>query len=267
MNDDKIRIFIGNEIGNIKAEKALHFSLINTNSTNKIELNWMDEKYVGSLWDGWNKGRTHNVQNTRHGWKTNFSCFRWAIPELCNFKGRAIYLDVDQIVLKDIEEFYNLLIEEKYFVLTLKPERTDVMLLDCSKFKFSDHLWPEIPKMKQSGYYQASYRKKIQDLGGIGGFDKKYNCLDGKDYNIESTRLLHFTEMKTQPWNPFPSVIEYKQHPLPQIEKIWHETYKEALRYEEENNVVLGSPKDMNSPYLEIGNTISKVAGFSTNDD
>ena len=35
---------------------------------------------------------------------TNFSYSRFAIPKLCDYQGKAIYLDSDMLVFEDIEE-------------------------------------------------------------------------------------------------------------------------------------------------------------------
>ena len=39
---------------------------------------------------------------------TGFSFYRWGIPSSCGFKGRALYLDVDIVVLCDIRELWEL---------------------------------------------------------------------------------------------------------------------------------------------------------------
>ena len=39
-----------------------------------------------------------------HKFATEFSLFRYVIPELCGFEGRAIYLDSDMICLGDLAE-------------------------------------------------------------------------------------------------------------------------------------------------------------------
>lgn len=230
----KIKIFIATEPGHEKAEKALEWSIINSTS-GEFEIYWMDDG--SGEFSTWNKGRNHNKQNSGEGWKTNFSCYRWAIPELCNFQGRAIYLDVDQLVLKDIRQMWELDLQNKA-VLTIKPEKTDVMIMDCSKFK--DSWWPRLAEMKPSGKSQRHYRILVQNRGLIGQMSEIYNNLDGDGFS-EETRLIHYTKMSTQPWHPFPQNLDYKVHKNYFVDRMWHEFYNAALKFEQQNGITLGT--------------------------
>ena len=223
-NMETIKIFIGSEPGNQDAEMVLEWSIKNTTS-GPYEIIWMSDGIPCSIWQHWNKGRSSRSQNTKDGWKTNFSAFRWAIPELCNFEGRAIYLDVDQILLKDIRQMWELPMNDCSY-LSIRPERTDVMLLDCSKFNQS--WWPSLKKMKPSGRSQKGYRVLVEKYTKVGPLDGIYNCLDGIGYN-EDTRLVHYTEMNTQPWCPFPDTITYKVHPNEMMRELWNSSYKQAI--------------------------------------
>ena len=218
-----IKIFIATEAGHEKAEKALEYSILSS-AAQPVQIIWMKDE-CGEIFSGWNKGRDHKLINSGDGWKTNFSCYRWAIPELCRFEGKAIYLDVDQIVLKDISQMWNLDMQDKG-VLSISPERTDVMLMDCSKFK--DSWWPRLSQMKASGKHQKYYRCLVQNKNLIGPLDPIYNCLDGVGFSDE-TRLVHYTKMNTQPWHPSPESMEYKPHKIPAMEKLWWDYYLAAI--------------------------------------
>ena len=93
----------------------------------------------------------------RNGWGTPFTCFRYAIPELCNFKGKAIYMDTDQMNFKDIAGLYETDLEGCAFGMVWDGlhdngtvwKHTDkakgwfcdsVMLIDCEKAK--EHILP-----------------------------------------------------------------------------------------------------------------------------
>ena len=221
-----IKIFIASEPGNEKAEQTLEWSIRNTTS-GPFEIFWMTDALDD--WKGWNTGRNNRSQNSGKGWKTNFSCFRWAIPELCDFSGRAIYLDVDQLVLKDIREMWELDLRGAN-CLTIRPERTDVMIMDCSKF--NQPWWPKTKDMKPSGKSQRYYRILVQEHGQIGQLHGKYNCLDG-DGLSEETRLIHYTKMDTQPWHPFPNVLSYREHKNKAASYLWHEAYSLSQKCKE----------------------------------
>jgi lipopolysaccharide biosynthesis glycosyltransferase len=222
---ETIKIFIGSEPGNQDAEITLAWSISQTTS-GPYEINWMSEGIPCSIWQHWNKGRDHNIQNTKTGWKTNFSAFRWAIPELCNFKGKAIYLDVDQIVLKDIRNLWDLPVND-FSYLAINNVRTDVMLLNCDKFENS--WWPSINKMKISGHSQRYYRQLVEKNTKVGNLDKKYNCLDGEGFD-EETSIIHFTKMSTQPWKPFPQNINYQPHKNKIMQEIWETSFDQAKK-------------------------------------
>ena len=84
-----IKLFIGTSANyeDRDAELVYEYSL-RRNSSSSLEINWMRlSNQRGSFWSNWNT----------KGWHTPFSGFRWAVPYLCNFKGRAIYTDVDMI--------------------------------------------------------------------------------------------------------------------------------------------------------------------------
>ena len=91
-----IKIFIGTSEGtdDKKAEQVLEYSL-RKNCSEDIDLIFMrntPNSFFGNF-------------NTETWW-TPFSYLRWAIPEYCNFQGRALYMDVDQVNFRDISELF-----------------------------------------------------------------------------------------------------------------------------------------------------------------
>lgn len=221
---DTIQIFIASEAGHEKAELTLAYTIKQT-TTGPYQIHWMSDALDDPIWRGWNVGRDHRNQNSGQGWKTNFSAFRWAIPELCNFQGRAIYLDVDQILLHDIRQMWQLPMNDCSY-LAIRPEKTDVMLMDCTKFQ--QPWWLPIAKMKPSGKSQRHYRKLVGEHTKVGTLDPIYNCLDGHGFS-DKTRLVHYTCMLEQPWHPFPKIIAYRAHRCPTVANLWYKLYNEAL--------------------------------------
>ena len=100
MSNDKVRLFIGSSANGEDAliEMAYEYTL-RKNTERDLEIVWMrqtnDEK---SFWHGF----------ADQNWSTPFSGFRWAIPEYCNFEGRAIYTDCDMLNFHDIGELFDL---------------------------------------------------------------------------------------------------------------------------------------------------------------
>ena len=114
-----IRVFVGTDSDvHQDAEKVLEYS-IRKNTAEEVDLVFMHP-----------------------GWKsvpTGFSTHRYMIPELCNWEGYAIFLDVDMLVLGDLAELMEYRVEGKWAIcepnqLTttcgLKKRRDEVAVID-----------------------------------------------------------------------------------------------------------------------------------------
>jgi len=153
---------------------------------------------------------------------TNFSFGRFVIPQLTNYEGRAIYLDSDMIVFKDITELWNTpfvnakILIEKTNPLSDKEKTTAVMLMDCSKLPWK--IESIISNFgKEYDYEELMSMKPLLDDGDISdSLPIGWNSLD--HFN-EETRLLHYTKIKTQPW----------VYPCHKLGKLWVDELKMML--------------------------------------
>lgn len=218
-----IRIFVGTSVGtdDKDAERVLEYSL-RKNCSEEIDLVFM-----------------RNTPNSFFGdfnnetWWTPFSYLRWAIPEYCNFQGRAIYMDVDQVNFKNIAELFYMDLHGKPLAVREKDYRTCVMVLDCEKLK---GLIPPVSEMKKHSPDSQSFLvKKL--LQNVATYDARWNCLDGEDRRSSDIWHLHFTEMTTQPWNPAWAKETWgkkgktfipAQHPRGDLVYIWNYLLKEC---------------------------------------
>ena len=91
---EKVRVFIGTEAKTEIARKVLECSIQRRTET-KVECVAM----IGREWEYSHEGIPFG---------TGFSLRRWMIPEYCNWQGRAIYLDADQLMLGDVEELWTM---------------------------------------------------------------------------------------------------------------------------------------------------------------
>lgn len=131
---------------------------------------------------------------------TSFSLQRFMIPELCNFQGKGIYLDSDMLVWHDIADLWNTPFPEGAKVLAPPGWQSAVMLWDCTcGLKVSD-LVADMDAGKRS--YGTT-----MNLKGIDGvsrtIDPMWNCMDRPDLKAmvhPKSKLLHYTDMRTQPW-------------------------------------------------------------------
>tara|TARA_Y100000592_G_scaffold45392_1_gene72040 strand:+ start:5450 stop:6157 length:708 start_codon:yes stop_codon:yes gene_type:complete len=234
MSEQTLKVFVGTDGGvEEPAEKALAYSF-QKNSSIPVEIEFMDEKRGNPFWHGWNKNR----------WYTPFTCYRWGIPEFCNFEGRAMYMDVDQLVLKDPKELLELKFDDGKFWMAPGSRRGDVILYDCAKFK--NKWWPSIQEIKDNqkgiGWFLDKIGKGWQKLperwccndGGYVG-PTQVNKMPTEPYVDGETCLVHYTEMSWQPWEPYPKKYKYTPHRHQGVIALWWKYYAKALEEELKN--------------------------------
>ncbi|MFN7166889.1 MAG: glycosyltransferase [Pannonibacter sp.] len=148
-----------------------------------------------------------------HRSRTGFSFARFAIPELAGRTGRALYLDADMLVLKDIAELWTLPLgaakvacqeELPDGIAKTAPvpgarrrKQCSVMVLDCARLE-----WDAAEIIAGLGP-KYTYEQLLEDLCILSeseisyGVSTSWNSLEHAD---ETTCLLHYTDMMTQPW-------------------------------------------------------------------
>lgn len=134
--------------------------------------------------------------------RTPFSFQRFLIPELCDYQGRAIYLDADMQLLTDIGELWNAPMDG-HDLLTVR-EGTDgrkgqfsVVLLDCERLQW--RIESIVQGLDEGRYTYEQLMYEMCVAGSVGRtLDPGWNCLE--KYEPGQTRLLHYTDMATQPW-------------------------------------------------------------------
>ena len=209
-----IKIFIGTSAdgSDTPAEQVLEAS-IRHYASEPVEIIWMKHSDdSASIYHGWNTST----------WATQFSGFRWSIPHACDFKGRAIYLDVDMLNFRDIAELFHtemngnaLLIKKDIYRDRWLPS---TLLIDCEKIQ---SLIPSLEVIKQwNNINKPNGIIKMFD-GLIGELDPRWNMLDIQPLDIEDTWILHYTDMYTQPWKP------KKPHPKQNLDNLWHTKYND----------------------------------------
>ena len=227
-------IFIGTEPRMWRGENVLRYSIDKYAGVNAHNVHSMDWSLDDDTWHNWDMGRQPGIPATRTKnekgndcWFTEFTNFRWAIPEKMNFTGRAIYVDVDIIFLNDAHVLNELDMGGKA-LLSLTNTETSVMLFDCSQFN-TFNWWPSIDEMKTNQWAMRNYLALLTKHNVIGQLPLNWNCLDGNGFNPASTNLIHYTGMATQPWLPCQGAMKYYRHPNKRVEALWAILYNEAL--------------------------------------
>jgi hypothetical protein len=135
--------------------------------------------------------------------RTPFSFQRFYIPRLAGYRGRAIYLDSDMQVFRDIRELWSLPFEGADLLAAWELEGSgrrpqfSVMLLDCAALRWD---LEEIVAALDRGeltyetlMYEMRVARRIR-----AAIDPTWNSLER--YEEGKTSLLHYTDMTRQPW-------------------------------------------------------------------
>ncbi len=239
--NDTIRIFVGCDPNNCDLEQmmVLDYS-IHKHTSAPVEIVWMQlSRDPNSYW--YSNPETNEGWNTTK-WSTPFSGFRWAIPEYCDYSGRAIYMDADVVILDDLAKLWQHPIDGQSIVAAktnADMTRLCTCVWDCNKAK---EIIPSVQKLRKdpdSHKQMMKLLKKNQKL--IEPYQDSYNCVDGEGLAIENIRVLHYSDMGTQFSHKYaiPRVEaegiehwfdgEVMTHPRQDLVGLFDEYYKGAL--------------------------------------
>ena len=222
-----LKIFIGSSSNHEDSPiECIYEYTLRKNCPIDLDIKWMRQSNnVNSYWYGWNTSE----------WFTPFSGFRWGIAEACQFKGRALYTDVDMINFRDISEVFNLNMFDKPFAARLasrfKGFQPCFMLIDCERAKkFLDSKEQIMSDKFSHNKYMSKFLKKpvYRHSKFFAEIDPRWNCLDGETLELEEIFQLHFTNMSTQPWTPEWYTGEISTHPRRDILEVYFELLEEA---------------------------------------
>ena len=133
----------------------------------------------------------------RNRQKTPFSFQRFLIPEACGYRGRAIYLDSDMLVLDDISTLFGYEFDDGNVLAV--PQETSVMVLDCQRLKWNvRELVADMDAGKLSYDALMTCRAVAQVKYTL---PTRWNWLDNSSSSMPvNTALLHYTVTSSQPW-------------------------------------------------------------------
>ena len=225
-NRERVRVFIGSGEASLLERKVAIYSLhkhtkrdldifVFNGTHNAIELN--DREPVPAP-----LSLQLKYQNI-----TEFSLYRFLIPQICNYQGKAIYIDSDTICLTDIGELFDTSLNGCDFLAKAdaynrrgsKLWALSVMLIDCDRCRFDlETFYQEIARglytdkdlALMSPAFLAHHPYKI------GNLDPNWNVFDHADRN---TNLIHYTNLYTQPW----------KHPNHPYGELWFTYFREAI--------------------------------------
>ncbi len=153
--------------------------------------------------------------------RTPFSFQRFIIPQACDYRGRAIYLDSDMLVFKDIVDVWQRPFGQANVLSTYadsssgrKPQFS-VMLINCGQLGWDiQDIVAQLDEGKLN-YEELIYEFALAKTGAV--IEPDWNALES--YKAGRTALLHYTDMNTQPWVSHLNPLGY----------LWVRTLRQAL--------------------------------------
>lgn len=185
-----IRVFVGCAPNHEDAESqaVLEYTL-RQYASQDVDITWMKLSHSGPF-SGWNS----------QDWATPFTGFRWALPALCNYEGRAVYVDSDFIFRADIVDLFYQPIPG-HVLAKGHGGRLCLSLWDCAKCRFM----PGIDELRAARNANTLGRARLQKHGVVTPFSGSWNCLDnelnryGDKLNHRDIKAIHYTAMRHQP--------------------------------------------------------------------
>ena len=190
-----VRIFLGSEPAQHRAERAFFWSIEQVRDPGRIYQVHLMKELVGF---------------DRRRWLTGFTNYRFAIPHFAAGCGKAIYNDVDQVYFGDPGELFDVDLGEHGF-LALSDEDTSVMLIDCARMAC---VWSLAEAQRQRRSFMEAKARTIPGL--YGPLDPVWHARD-TEYVPHQSKLLHYTAIHMQPWQPTPERYVYQHNPVGQV--------------------------------------------------
>jgi hypothetical protein len=210
---ETMRVFVGVDESQLLAADVLEHS-IRQHASGPVEVTPMTAVKAPTPRDKRNRPRTA------------FSFSRFAIPALCGYQGRALYLDADMQVFDDIAKLWQIPFDGARVLCTNQPEppekwrdsghfhagrQMSVMMLDCDNLD-----WDVEQVVRGLDKGRFTYEQLMFDMCLLppnqirDDLPPEWNHLE--HYEPGLTKLLHYTVVPTQPWknddNPLRGIWE-----------------------------------------------------------
>lgn len=120
---------------------------------------------------------------------TPFTFSRFLVPYLCDYKGWALFLDLDMVVKDDIAKLFDCA-DDRYAVMVAKNEKrfewASAMLFNCER----NHMLTEQYIRDGAGLHGINWVPESD----VGCLPADWNVLVGYDEPILNPKLIHYTQ-------------------------------------------------------------------------
>jgi hypothetical protein len=186
-----VRVYVATEPGQMLATRVLEYSLRRRASITSVVYPIHDFGFA-----------IPEPQALENKPRTPFSFQRFLVPQAAGLEGRAIYLDSDMQLLRDIRQLWRLPMGDNDLLAVGEPTKTgrkpqfSVMLLNCARLGWKiDKIVTEMDSGRLT-YSQLMYEMKVAERWAA-DIPPRWNCLERCDGD---SALLHYTDMERQPW-------------------------------------------------------------------
>jgi lipopolysaccharide biosynthesis glycosyltransferase len=224
---EPVTVFISSGEASLLERKVLMYSL-RRNSKRNLDIRVFNGTHNSIEREGHSPEPAPMSLKVKYQNVTEFSNYRFLVPQICGHMGRAISMDSDTIALGDIGELFDAEMGDND--LLAKPaaygEKSEeqwglsVMLIDCARTRFAlDQYFDEI-EAGMYGYadlHQMLPRFLARHPFRIGQIDSRWNEFD-RCHN--DTKLIHYTNLFAQPW-------KFRSHPYGNL---WFKYFDEARK-------------------------------------
>ena len=253
-----ITVFIGSGNQSLLERKVLIYSLLK-HSQRSLDIRVFDGTNNTVIMAGGSQTAPMSKELQRRN-LTEFSLYRYLIPQLMSFTGKAIYLDSDMLCLTDIAELVELPLEDKDFLCTKAYKdgngdlmwATSALLINCDRCRFDlPQIFSEIDRGLFSYTDFSQMGRSFLEVHPylIGKLNGEWNVFDKHD---AATNIIHYTDLRTQPWR-------FRSHPYGGI---WFQYFEEArtaghvtdedIRYAIANGYARRDLLEGNNPSLKV---------------
>lgn len=188
-----LRVFIGTRPGMERCDRVLALSILEHASA-PVEIVWMRRGEEGYTYDDYPL-KTF----------TDFTTFRYGVPALLGPFEVAVYFDCDILCLGDVHQLAAYGVPYKWN--TNSRGQASVSVIGGS---FNIGPCRDVYRSVHPGKFETPpYTRNLPDQW------------HRRDTWTKGAQLIHFTSMKTQPWEPFPDIIDYLPHPCPEAAQAW----------------------------------------------
>lgn len=147
--------------------------------------------------------------------KTGFSFVRFAVPELAKYEGRALYIDSDMLVLRDLAGIFKLPFGDA--AVLRHKDQTAVLLFDCERLRH----WKSaefLDRLEAGDYRYKELMETLYEPRMKVGIPDQWNHLDRHQKDV--TAILHYTDMSKQPW----------LYPRHHLANLWFDQLRQAVK-------------------------------------